>query len=295
MICTSIQNKTLEEIYAILESGEVEMAEIRLDLCSLDEEEVEELFSVSDVPLIATCRIAGMAARDDTDDLLEGAGKELAAEGLYPSGMPRKGRPRSEEQAEALLLKAVEAGAKYVDLEVEAPPMMGRRIRQACREYGTVLIRSCHFFDGTPPAATLLSMLERCRQFGGEVVKIVTMAESPRDGETVAALYRETDPGTLVAFCMGEKGRETRLKALEWGAPFTYASLAGDEATAPGQWTTAGMREAVYGSFRPVCPEGALPMPASKSFAQRAIVAAALAEGTSHLSGYSPCGDTEAE
>ena len=34
-------------------------------------------------------------------------------------------------------------------------------------------------------------------------------------------------------------------------------------------------------------------MPASKSFAQRAILAAALADGCSHLSGYSPCGDSE--
>ena len=41
MICTSIQGKTLEEILEILESGEVEMAEIRLDLCDLDEEEIE--------------------------------------------------------------------------------------------------------------------------------------------------------------------------------------------------------------------------------------------------------------
>ena len=35
-------------------------------------------------------------------------------------------------------------------------------------------------------------------------------------------------------------------------------------------------------------------MPVSKSFAQRAIIAAALAEGTSHLKGYTPCGDNEA-
>ena len=34
-------------------------------------------------------------------------------------------------------------------------------------------------------------------------------------------------------------------------------------------------------------------MPSSKSFAQRAIVAAALSHGVSHLSGYSPCGDNE--
>ena len=35
-------------------------------------------------------------------------------------------------------------------------------------------------------------------------------------------------------------------------------------------------------------------MPCSKSFAQRAIIAAALAEGVSHLRGYTPCGDNEA-
>ena len=63
MICTSIQGKTLEEILAVLESGAVEMAEIRLDLCDLDEEEVETLFSGSDVPLIATCRLAETARR----------------------------------------------------------------------------------------------------------------------------------------------------------------------------------------------------------------------------------------
>ena len=34
-------------------------------------------------------------------------------------------------------------------------------------------------------------------------------------------------------------------------------------------------------------------MPSSKSFAQRAIIAAALAEGTTTLNGYSPCGDNE--
>ena len=35
-------------------------------------------------------------------------------------------------------------------------------------------------------------------------------------------------------------------------------------------------------------------MPSSKSFAQRAIIAAALADGVSHLKGYTPCGDNEA-
>ena len=293
MICTSIQGKTLEEILEILESGEVEMAEIRLDLCDLDEEEIEELFTQSDVPLIATCRIASLAQRVAAEgDLLDDAGKVLSEQGLYAS-QPHKGRNPAEELAENQLLKAIEAGAKYVDLEVEAPPMMGRKIRQACQEYGTMLIRSFHDFEGTPPEATLLSLLEKGRRFGGEVVKIVTTATGKADADRVMALYREAVPGTLVAFCMGPEGRESRLEALKQGAPFTYACLTAEEATAPGQWTAAEMDEAVYGNFRFIGTDETLEMPASKSFAQRAIVAAALAQGTSHLTGYSPCGDNE--
>lgn len=253
MICTSIQGKNLEQIFELLET--VEMAEIRLDLCPLDEEDIEVLFSEADVPLIATCRIAS---------------------------------PDAHEK----LLKAIEAGAKYADLETEAPSWMGRSVRQACQKYGSVLIRSWHDTKGTPSLDSLLSVLEKCRCFGGEIVKIVTTAHSEADLEVFDALYHEAEAGTLVAFAMGESGRESRINALKYGAPFTYACTTEDEATAPGQMTTAEMYRAVYGDFRFVSGEG-LRMPSSKSFAQRAIVFAALADGTSVLKGFSPCGDVQ--
>ena len=254
MIVTSIQNKELQEILDLL--PELEMAEIRLDRCALEDEEIEQLFSESDVPLIATCRLA------------------------------------EEPQAPQILELAIKAGAKYVDLEMEAPAAVGRRIREACREWGTVLIRSYHNFENTPSLPVLRSLVDRARQFGGEVVKIVTTATSEADNETIKALYQEAGSGSLVAFCMGQEGRPSRLEALRQGAPFTYACLSEEEATAPGQWTTRAMREAVYGEFRFIEARN-LPMPSSKSFAQRAVIAAALAEGTSRLSGYSPCGDNE--
>ena len=254
MICVSIQNKEYQEILEILKT--VEMAEIRLDRCALEDEEIEELFADSDVPLIATCRLS------------------------------------EESQAAQLLELAIRSGAKYADLEMEAPAAIGRRIREACREYGTVLIRSYHNYEDTPSREVLQSLVERARTFGGEVVKIVTTATSEADNAIVAALYQEAEPGTLVAFCMGEAGKASRLDALRHGAPFTYACLSPDDATAPGQWTWEEMKETVYKGFRFVKTE-ALPMPSSKSFAQRAIIAAALAEGTSHLSGYTPCGDNE--
>ena len=54
MICTSIQHKTYAEIMELL--PQLEMAEIRLDLCPLSDNEIEELFAQTDIPLVATCR-----------------------------------------------------------------------------------------------------------------------------------------------------------------------------------------------------------------------------------------------
>lgn len=278
MICTSIQNRTLDEIFAILESGEVEMAEIRLDRCNLAQDEVEELFSSSDVPLIATCRVSEIrASLDDgnTDD--------------------RKLDSRASQKAESLLITAIHAGAAYTDLEIEAPAMMSKRIRRETRECGTVLIRSYHDFSGTDSLEALKALTEKCFALGADIAKIVVTANDDDDTARVLKLYESFDPGRLVAFAMGEKGRSSRIDCLAKGAPHTYAALNEEEAAAPGQMSTVSMRANVYGDRKFIGYPSAEPiqMPCSKSFAQRAIIAAALSDGVSVLRGYSPCGDNE--
>lgn len=269
MICTTIQNRTLEEIIGLLEGSEprIQMAEIRLDRCPLDIEEIESLFSSSDTPLVATCRVV-----DDGN-------------GTW-------------EEAEEKLTAAVEAGAAFLDLEIEAPKEVGKRLRRACTEYGTTMIRSSHFFAGTPSDDVLRNTVDKCRKFGGEIVKIAAMAKSGEDVARVLGLYSQEQTSQrqaeLIAFSMGETGRASRLECLRLGSPFTYAALNDNEAAAPGQWTYSEMIAAVYGERRPLHCDTALNMPASKSFAQRAIIAAALADGESRLEGYSPCGDNEA-
>lgn len=266
MICTSIQNKNYEEILEILASPMVEMAEIRLDRCPLSEEEIEDLFGNSDTPLVATCRI-------------EEAG--------------------SERQAEKLLRIAIEAGARFADLEIEAPAAMSKNFQRLCRRNGTEIIRSYHNFEETPDDEVLNMALARCFRYGADIAKIVTTCHDREDARRIESLYSvvlEDIPslqGRLIAFGMGEEGRTTRIECLRRGAPFSYAALTPQEATAPGQWTAEEMQDAVYGGRCRYDGVG-LVMPASKSFAQRAILAAALAKGESHLSGYSSCGDTDA-
>ena len=257
MICTSLQHKTFEQILAILEDPAVEMAEIRLDRCTLTDEQIETLFAESDTPLIATCRIDGCD---------------------------------SPAEAERRLRLAIEAGARFADLEIEAPADMSKRFQHLCRKTGTEIIRSFHDFEGTPDIEFLQRALARCFRYGADIAKIVTTCHSAEDAARIESLYSivledvDSLQGRLVAFGMGEAGRDTRLQCLRRGAPFSFSTLSAEEATAPGQWPLAEMYAALYGERKPYRAEGRR-MPASKSFAQRAILAAALADGTSHQIG----------
>ena len=280
MICTTIQNKSAEQILEAL--TQCEMAEIRLDRCDLSAKEIEDVFS-SDVPLVATCRIAEIAA---TEPSLQ----ELA---------PQSREIKAAQIAERRLVRAIEAGARYVDVELEAPKQMSKRVHSAAHENGTIFIRSYHDFQGTDSLEALKALVEKCQYHGADIVKIVTTARNAEDVDRVMSLYAqggELADGGLVAFCMGEAGRQSRLDCLKYGAPYTYAALTADEAAAPGQWPTAEIHKAVYGDYKFIgeADMNVCTMPVSKSFAQRAIIAAALADGTSHLKGYTPCGDNEA-
>ena len=296
------------------------MAEIRLDRCALTARETEELFT-SDIPLVATCRISELAANEPSLQ--------------KPELTPLSREIKAMQMAEKRLIRAIEAGARYVDVEIEAQKQMSKRVRQAAHENGTVFIRSYHDFEGTSSFEALKAVVEKCVYHGADMVKIVTTAHSEADVEKVLALYewcREEKKsgnerigaladGGLLAFCMGEAGRQSRVDCLKMGAPYTYAALSEEEAAAPGQWAVEDMKKEIYGDFpfigyRTCCENtskvcqvppnlggpatvsyekcGRSIMPVSKSFAQRAIIAAALADGTSHLRGYTPCGDNEA-
>ena len=277
MICTTIQNKTAEQILEALEH--CEMAEIRLDRCELSARETEDVFT-SDVPLVATCRISEVAQNEPSLQNLPDSAREIKAMQI----------------AEKRLVRAIEAGARYVDVEIEAQKQMSKRVRSAAHENGTIFIRSYHDFEGTDSYEALKALVEKCKYHGADIVKIVTTAHSAEDVDKVMALYEwaHAENIDLIAFCMGEAGKESRLECLKHGAPYTYAALSTDEAAAPGQWPADEMRKEVYGNFEFINTPEPLQMPVSKSFAQRAIIAAALAEGTSRLHGYTPCGDNEA-
>lgn len=348
MICTSIQNKTYSQILEILDRPEIEMAEIRLDLCTLSDEEIEDIFASSDIPLIATCRSSesaqaepkpstGLKQQPDTDPesqpntdsepqpsinprqqpntdsepqpstdpnsnpQTQTASLQAASESQANPQAEAQTQPQSkaipESEAMRRLSIAIEAGARFADLEIEASAAASKTFQKLCRESGTEIIRSYHNFSETPSDEVLQMALARCFRYGADIAKIVCTTKSEADIRRIEALYTivlEDIPslqGRLVAFGMGEQASQTRIECLKRGAPFSYAALSSEEATAPGQLSSARMSQKIYGGTHSYHIQ-AKQMPASKSFAQRAILAASLAQGTSRLSGYSPCGDT---
>lgn len=258
MICVSLQNKTARQVTEI--ASKVEMAEIRLDSCRMDDDRIEEIFG-GDTPLVATCRI---------------------------------GQDISSQEAERVLSLAIKSGARYVDIESEMPVAPSRRLIRLSLQCGTTVIRSYHNFNDTPALDELKGIVDNLRGQGAQVVKIAVTANSREDVERVLSLYKYYTPESLIAFAMGQIGTSSRIECLKAGAPLSYACLSEGECTASGQMEYASMYALVYGGRTALRCSSPIKMPASKSYAQRAIIAAALSDGESTLGGYTGCLDSDA-
>ena len=249
MICVSIGNFGLDACRKALKRCEKYrrqfpdlVAEIRMDLCGLGEDEVRELFSESRIPLIAT-------------------------------GIKRSG---------GLYEQAVLAGAAYVDINVFTYINLKKENKALLKGKRTKVILSFHDFQGTPSTESLAKVYKEAVAAGADIVKIVTLADSTEDALRVLDLYRMLREGRLgrkkvplVAFAMGEKGRFSRLEALNMGSPFIYCALKKKYIVAPGMF----VMDEVENFEDRTRVEGTVAMPASKSIAQRAVIAAMLAKG----------------
>ncbi|HCT30681.1 MAG TPA: hypothetical protein DIW31_08070 [Bacteroidales bacterium] len=194
-ICVSIANTSFQEILDILQ--EVGMAEIRIDLLDLMPNQLEMVFS-SHKNLVATCR-----------------------QGRY-----------DDAQRASILARAIEAGAAWVDLEIETPPEWRKPLIDLARSKRCKVIISWHCFGKTPDEKELFDIVDSLYTADADVVKIACLSNSIADSSRILGLYSKYR--RLVALGMGDAGKITRIAALSLGAPFTFASVSSN-LTAPGQ------------------------------------------------------------
>ncbi|MGI5865193.1 MAG: type I 3-dehydroquinate dehydratase, partial [Myxococcales bacterium] len=136
-----------------------------------------------------------------------------------------------------LLERAVAAGADYVDIELDAPLALRRRVVRAARRAKCQVIASFHDFAGTPERAELERIVRRCFAAGADIAKVACTVSAPEDAARLLGLLGGGRP--LVVVGMGPRGRLVRIAAPLLGGLFTYAAPDRGRPTAPGQLRAA--------------------------------------------------------
>jgi len=216
MICIPIATAGTAEAIEKMERARplVDLVELRID--RMPDADLERLLAARRTPVIVTNR-----SRE------EGGG--------YAG---------TEEERVALLRSAVQLGADYVDIEAATDPVLKAGLRTALAGGTTRLIVSWHDFSGTPPLEFLEAKLVECMTDRPAIVKIVTHASTAADClrllELIPEALRRGQP--IAAFCMGKRGKISRIMAPLLGSVISYASLDSGEASAPGQLTIREMQ-----------------------------------------------------
>ena len=205
----------MEKAFQAVEEGNrlADLIELRVDY--LRNAALEKLLKAGEKPLIVTNR--------------------LRAEGGRYGG--------NEKKRLVVLREATALGTAFVDVEIRTERSSLRELIK--NKNGTRMVLSFHDFQRTPSGGELRKLLDRMNRQGADVAKIVTFARSWDDNLKVLALipYARRRRQAIVTFCMGEKGKMSRIFSPLMGAAWTYAPLSRKQASAPGQLTIQEMRE----------------------------------------------------
>ena len=153
----------------------------------------------------------------------------------------------NEENRVALLCKAVSLKADFVDIGLSTDPKLISVLAETIRKHGrrTQLIVSHHDFTGTPPMDDLFRIVDKSYRCGADIVKVATYARSMDDTMTILNLIStiQRQNRSIIAFCMGETGKISRVVAPLLGSVMTFATSEKGAESAPGQLTIHEMKE----------------------------------------------------
>lgn len=216
-ICLAIARQKPEAVVTLLRQAEsaADLFEIRLDAFT-SQPDIALFREATDKPLLFTCRPqweGGMFTGEETARL-------------------------------EILQKAMAGGADFIDLELKAAESMRQALLTSCDASSCRLLLSWHDFSGTPSRQALMTIFQQMYRSGAHLGKIITTARRFQDVLQVLSLQQEAEEMEfpLVAFCMGEAGRISRLATLELGGFLTYAAPDDGEGTAPGQLRATTLR-----------------------------------------------------
>ncbi|MFH2006427.1 MAG: type I 3-dehydroquinate dehydratase [bacterium] len=145
----------------------------------------------------------------------------------------------SAAEKEALLRAALDAGARYVDLEAAAPDALWDALHQEFE--ADRLVASWHSFTKTGPDELGVA-LDRLSARPAATLKLATTIDDVVNLAELRALS-PTGNRPLVRIGMGLAGMLGRICYEQLGSPWTYVTAPDTAATAPGQVSLSLMRE----------------------------------------------------
>ena len=207
MFCIPIIAKNSDEaIEKIVRSNNLaDMLEIRLDM--MDRFDLHEIIRASGKPVLVTYRSKGEGGKGGADP----------------------------ETRTGYIIDAIQEGADFVDVELSLPQKWREKIFDAKGNSGIIISR--HINNGTPSRRELEKIFKECTAAHAHVVKIVTMAQTWEDNLRLLELIpRAHDMGIkIIAFCMGPKGRISRIFSHLLGGYLTFTSIEPGQESASGQ------------------------------------------------------------
>ena len=201
-VCQTVTATTMADLIAARDAAtEADLVELRLD--GVADPDVAGALALRQRPVIVTCRPQWEGGRFDG----------------------------SEQERRAILQRALDLGAEYVDVEFRAG------FASLVRQDPARVVVSAHDFDGTP--VDLAGQVRSMYATGAHTIKVAVMARRLSDTLPLIEIGRS---GNAVVIAMGDAGVATRLLPERFGSRWTYAG----HAVAPGQMPIARL----LGEFR---------------------------------------------
>ena len=217
-ICIPIQQRAQTEAKKRLieVSKKADLAEIWLD--QIKDLDIKSLLKAKPMPVVCVC-------------------KRTADKGKF------KG---SFDELSDILLEAIKYGASYVDIPINMPEKLNKKIVQQARKKRCKIIISHHDFKATPDYPKLVKIADSIKKRGADVIKIACLAKSLQDTVNIIALGKHLQglKTRHILIGMGQKGILSRILTPTLGGEMMFATLGKKGQTAPGQISAKELKKA---------------------------------------------------
>lgn len=217
LICTPLQETTQKATQKRLKAlkGKVDLAEIWLD--HITDLNLKTLFKSKPLPVVVVCKKPNEFGR------FKGLWQALAQ----------------------VLTMAGQLGADYVDVPLQMPEKLSKKIVQEVKKT-TKIIVSFHDFKKTPSPTALYQKALKMKKRGAHIVKIATYCKTRQDAINLILLAHQLQDAKIphIIIGMGPLGQLTRILTPTLGGAFMFAPLVKSKSTAPGQLTVRELKNA---------------------------------------------------